>query len=358
MVRNDIAEWLQNTTYNDFHGYIAERVVGQEQLADFTLLVYCYLRSVAYLQPVSYNTILAVPSGSSKTETYRALRDYFKSEIPRLNVSIYDTTKITATGFKGADVTDILAPYFHRLESRAIGICFLDEFDKKMQPSYSAQGTDVNLETQNDLLTLIEGSDIHNKEGFVVNTEEMMFVAMGSFGQYRKKRTAMKKEPIGIFSHDEVTIIKANSEKTRDIYTPLTREDIISVGGSNELIGRFPYLINYNRLESEAIRRIIDLTRKSVAVGLDCELSLGEPIIKDLAAAANTEFGCRLIDSQLRNVVLRALRLALNNEIPDKKLVIHVESEDEMRYSWRDVSEADIDDCMIASIPYEYDCSL
>jgi len=97
---------------------------------------------------------------------------------------------------------------------------------------------------------------------------------------------------------------------------------------------------------------------RSVAVVLDCDLSLGEPIIKDLAAAANTKFGCRLIDSQLRNVVFRAIRPALINEIPDKKLVIHIESEDEMRYSWRDVTEADIDDCMIASIPYEYDCSL
>ena len=47
MIRNDIAKWLQNTTYNDFHGCIGERVVGQEQLADLTLLVYCYLRGVA-----------------------------------------------------------------------------------------------------------------------------------------------------------------------------------------------------------------------------------------------------------------------------------------------------------------------
>lgn len=357
MIRSEIAEWVNKTTYNDFHQSISERVVGQEQLADLTLIVFCYMRSIAYHQPVSCNTILAAPSGSGKTETYRALRDYFEREIPGFNVSIYDTTKFTATGFKGADVTDILEPYYRRLEHRAIGICFMDEFDKKLNPAYSSQGTDINMAVQNDLLTLVEGSDIRNKDGFVVNTEDMMFVGMGSFDSYRKKRTAVRKEPIGIFSHDEVTTIKANSEKTRDIYTPITREDIISVGGSNELIGRFPYLINYNRLESEAIRRIIDLTRKSVAEGLDCELSLGEPIIKDLAVAANTEFGCRLIDAKLRNIVLRAIRPALINEIPGKKLVIHVESEDEMRYYWRDVTEADIDDCMIASIPYEYDCT-
>ncbi len=352
IIRNNIAKWLQNNTYDDFHSCIAERVVGQEQLADLTLLVYCYLRSVAYLQPVSYNTILAAPSGSGKTETYRAIRDYFKSEIPRLTVSIYDTTKLTATGFKGADVTDILAPYYRKMESEAIGICFLDEFDKKMQPSYSAQGTDVNLEAQNDLLTLIEGSDIHTKEGFVVNTEEMMFVAMGSFDQYRKKRTAARKEPIGIFSHDEVKTIKANSEKTSDVYTPITREDIISVGGSNELIGRFPYLINYNKLGTETIRRIIDLTRQSVEAGLDCDLTLGEPIIDDLAATANTEFGCRLIDSRLRSVALRALRPALKDEIPTKKLVIHIESEDEMRYFWRDITDDDIDACRMASLAF------
>jgi len=132
MVRNDIAEWLQNTTYNDFHDCIAERVVGQEQLADLTLIAYCYLRSMAYHQPVSYNTILAAPSGSGKTETYRALRDYFKSEIPGFSINIFDVTKLTATGYRGADVTDILAPYYRKKERKAIGICFLDEIDKKM----------------------------------------------------------------------------------------------------------------------------------------------------------------------------------------------------------------------------------
>ncbi len=48
-------------------------------------------------------------------------------------------------------------------------------------------------------------------------------------------------------------------------------------------------------------------------------------------------------------------RPALSEEIPDKKLVVHIESEDEMRYAWRDVTEIDIDDCMIASISYDCD---
>lgn len=110
-----------------------------------------------------------------------------------------------------------------------------------------------------------------------------------------------------------------------------------------------------NRLGLKAIHRIIDLTRQNIAVELDCDLTLGEPIKEELTTAANTEFGCRLIDSRLRNVVLRAIRPALSEEIPDKKLVVHIESEDEMRYAWRDVTEIDIDDCMIASISYDCD---
>ncbi len=109
MIRSKISEWLQKTTYNDFHTCIAERVVGQEQLADLTLIVYCYLRSVAYNQPVCYNTIIAAPSGSGKTETYRALRDYFAAEIPEIIVTIFDATKLTPSGFRGSDVSDILA---------------------------------------------------------------------------------------------------------------------------------------------------------------------------------------------------------------------------------------------------------
>ncbi len=79
---------------------------------------------------------------------------------------------------------------------------------------------------------------------------------------------------------------------------------------------------------------------------------MGKPIIKDLAAAANTGFGCRLIDAQLRNLALRALRPALKDEIPTKKLVIHIESEDEMRYFWRDITDDDIDACRMASLAF------
>jgi len=100
------------------------------------------------------------------------------------------------------------------------------------------------MEVQNDLLTLVEGSDIRCKDGNVVNTEDMMFVGMGSFDLFRKKRTAVRKEPIGIFSRNETVKNKEISEKTSDVFSALTREDIVGSGGSNELIGRFPYLIN------------------------------------------------------------------------------------------------------------------
>lgn len=268
---------------------------------------------------------------------------------------IFDATKLTPSGFRGSDVSDILASFFHKKMKRAVGICFIDEFDKVLSASHTGQGTDLNKEVQNDLLTFVEGGDIHDSKGNIVNTSDLMFVGMGSFSRYRKKWTAERKGPIGIFSRDETVKNKEISEKTRDVYTALTREDIFGAGGSNELIGRFAYIINYDRLGPEAIRRIIDLTRRSVEAGLDCDLTLGEPIKEALAAEANTAFGCRLIDSQLRNVVLHALRPALTEEIPDKKLVIHIESEDEMQYAWRDVTEIDIDDCMIASISYDCD---
>ncbi len=99
---------------------------------------------------------------------------------------------------------------------------------------------------------------------------------------------------------------------------------------------------------------MIQLIAQNAAKNFDCEIELGVEMIDALLDSAESEFGCRLIDSELRNVVLRALKPALSEEIPEKMLVIHIESEDEMRWHWRDITDADIEDCRIAALHYDF----
>ncbi|MCR4891328.1 MAG: hypothetical protein K5989_03980 [Lachnospiraceae bacterium] len=129
---------------------------------------------------------------------------------------------------------------------------------------------------------------------------------------------------------------------------------MLKAGGSHEFLGRFPYIINYHKLTREASLEIIRLIAQNAARNFDCELELGEKMIDMLLDSTESEYGCRLIDSELRNVVLRALKPALLEENPDRKLVIQIESADEMQWHWREITDADIEDCRIAALHYDY----
>lgn len=69
--------------------------------------------------------------------------------------------------------------------SDGTGIVFLDEFDKKLLPSYSSQGENINAAVQSQLLTMIEGRIIRINR-YEIDTNKTMFVGLGSFDEYRK----------------------------------------------------------------------------------------------------------------------------------------------------------------------------
>ena len=69
------------------------------------------------------------------------------------------------------------------------GICFLDEFDKKLTPSYSAHGNNTTAETQSNLHTIVEGSRITNNKGRTIDSSRLMFIGMGSFNLFRSTKS-------------------------------------------------------------------------------------------------------------------------------------------------------------------------
>ena len=141
----------------------------------------------------------------------------------------------------------------------------MDEFDKICTPSYSANHGDVHLEVQHNLLTLVEGSRVETKQGYV-NTNKLLFIGMGSFDQFRKKRENDSKEPIGFGASGSDEIMEAEHA------APITREDMISAGGCYELIGRFSYVENYHSLDQKTIIEIIKQNCEKIADDFDCEI--------------------------------------------------------------------------------------
>lgn len=285
-----IKKWLNECSFNDFCSYITERVKGQEEAEMVAINVYNYLECMAYGKPHNNNILMAAPSGCGKTETFRALKSFFEEQIPGFVIYQIDMTSITEEGFKGRGIDDIIC--LLKPEDNGIGIVFLDEFDKKLMPSFTSQNVNVNFAVQAQILTLIEGRKVHDKG---IDTGNTMFVAMGAFDSCRQKKS-MGEKHIGFG--------QSNTEGENH-YAKITREDMIELGGCYELIGRFSSIVNYHELSYEIVDEIIDGMVRKVADSIGCRLGITDDFRAALHKKANSKFGCRILESTIREYAMR-----------------------------------------------------
>lgn len=325
LVKNEISHWLEEVPFSTFYNSVKEDVIGQDGLKQVCANVYSYLNALLQDSPIRNNMIISAPSGSGKTETYRAIQKYFSKAVPSLSVYIYDMSSVTANGFKGNDTVSILAPFIKRRDMNPMGIVFLDEFDKKVIPMYDSNGTNVNGDVQASLLSMIEGGEVYTNDRGTIKTDRLMFVGLGSFESFRNRREE-KKNPIGINS-------TWNTEKDNP-YLPLTRNDMVDAGASNEIIGRFPYIVNYNKLGIDDIKMVITKTVRNIAQNFNLDsLTVLDSAEEELVQMANSKYGCRLIDAALRETVLEAYTNAIvNHDV--KKLSITINKLHDATYTW------------------------
>ena len=73
-----------------------------------------------------------------------------------------------------------------------------------------------------------------------------------------------------------------------------------------KLIGRGGYVEYYHSLDQKTIIEIIKQNCEKIADDFDCEIELAEPAMKELCDQAHSKFGSRLIESMIRDIVLRS----------------------------------------------------
>lgn len=333
MAKKQIYDWIITDPYMEMLSYVQSRVMGQEDIVSVVTNIYTHLRRMIgqtlnmrmQTRSGSNNMLLCAPSGCGKTETYRAIKDYFADRIPLLAVHIVDVSSLTPAGFRGSEPSSVVAPLVG-YGSEPIAIVFMDEFDKICTPSYTADHSDMHLEVQHNILTMVEGSRVETARG-VVDTKNILFIGAGSFDGFRKVRESNEKSEIG-FQKDE--------NKKSDHYAPVTRENIITAGGCYELIGRFSYIVNYHPLDKEIVLSIIDRNRELIANDFGCELILERKALNELCEQAGSKFGCRLLDSLMRDPVLKAYGDALQSDTYGDVLVITLKDLDTYSYDFRD----------------------
>lgn len=333
MAKKQIYDWIITDPYREMLSYVQSRVMGQEDIVSVVTNIYTHLRRMIDQTPnmriqtrsSSNNMLLCAPSGCGKTETYRAIKDYFADRIPLLAVHIVDVSSLTPAGFRGSEPSSVVAPLVG-YGSEPIAIVFMDEFDKICTPSYTADHSDMHLEVQHNILTMVEGSRVETACG-VIDTKNILFIGAGSFDGFRKVRESNEKSEIG-FQKDE--------NKKSDHYAPVTRENIITAGGCYELIGRFSYIVNYHPLDKEIVLNIIDRNRELIANDFGCELILERKVLTELCEQAGSKFGCRLLDSLMRDPVLKAYGDALQSDTYGDVLVITLKDLGTYSYDFRD----------------------
>ena len=337
ITKTDIADWLSRTSLVDFYNEISKRVIGQDALKQVIGNVYLYLKNVSKGTPINNNMLLTAPSGCGKTETFRALQAYFKEKLPHLAFYLVDVSNVTSAGFRGQDANSILMPFYLQKNTNPIGIIFLDEFDKILTPAYDSSGMNVNRAVQSSFLTMVEGGKVSEKDR-TVDTNNLMFVGLGSFDGFREKRS-QKSRPLGFTNQSVDMFSDANLDADNKLhYKELSREDFVRAGASNELIGRFPYIVNYAPLTDEALNNVINKNVQTIINEFDLEsLTLEDNFVAYLKSKTNSKFGCRLLDATIRDIVMKASNAANFSE-PDKanthQLSVNLISKDEFTYKW------------------------
>ena len=178
---------------SDFIAEIEKRVIGQENLKKVCYNIYHYLELIATGSEKNLPFLIAAPSGCGKSETYRAVKDYFRKNMKFLYIEFVDCSALTEAGFKGNDPSSVVGGLLDKPNSNGIGIVFLDEVDKKVVPSYTTGGTNVNAAVQHGLLTIMEGCPVRAKgTSRAIDTSNTLFVAMGAFDFLRNEKEEEK----------------------------------------------------------------------------------------------------------------------------------------------------------------------
>lgn len=320
--------WIETTPLSKFTAEIEKRIIGQPNVRLVCANVYAFLKAVIYNRQHSSNMMIAAPSGSGKTETYRALKDYFESNMINLPVLLIDTTQLTPAGYKGSNIDELFAPLLESGKEKPIALIFLDEFDKRIISQESHHG-EMNQAVQQVLLSILEGSSISIRRMGVqtIKTDNILFFGLGSFDAFRKKIT--EKHDFGF----------ERCRQKEDVYfNQIERNDLIDMGASYELIGRFPHLINYEPLTEEAIDRIVRKIIRETEETYDCNIIVTPDFMDEMHEMAASKYGCRSLRNKIIGDTLKTYSEAHNDACEDRldKMLEITLGADMAVYEWVD----------------------
>ena len=309
--------------FSEFYGYVSRYVKGQEELVNILAVVFRYVKAVYRNEDFTADRmLLAGPSSSGKTYTFQIIREYFRKMDIDIPVMILDTTAYTENGFKGKDTDDMYAEIINAApHSHAIVV--MDEFDKRLIPSFGASGTDYNRAFQGCMLHVLGGEDCTTRIEGIPRTlvaRETFFVMAGAFSDLRGPVGTGEDVPSCAADNYRRTCVgfvtdepAPAAEESTDTYRTISREDIIARGAMTELIGRINYIYNLKPLDRDAVAAQVREYVEEIGETLQVCVTISERALADFVDLSYGDMGLRHTKNTLLQLVNDAVARSLLN---------------------------------------------
>ncbi len=268
-------------TPKEIKEFLDEYIIGQDKAKKIlSVAVYNHYKRIHHLDTdpdddtelQKSNVLLIGPTGSGKTYLVQNL-----AKILNVPIAITDATSLTEAGYVGEDVENILLKLIqaadYDIAEAERGIIYIDEVDKIARKSENPSiSRDVSGEgVQQALLKIIEGTQASvppqggrkhpHQECLQIDTTNILFICGGAFDGIEniiKQRTG--KSSLGFGADVES---KKEMDVTELLHN-LVPQDLLKYGLIPEFVGRVPMIATIDKLDKDALIRIMREPKNSL----------------------------------------------------------------------------------------------